>query len=146
MTEPHDWPFERRARGTLRPWFFAAVGYVAVLFGEEDEARQAVRGLAEHGIAPEEMRLYTSEDVLVIVARLNEERSALAKAVAALTADPGHKQRYLDNAKAGGAALWLLAPTEDRANRLFRILADYNYRSLRYFGDARVEEVVRDPD
>jgi len=57
------------------------------------------------------------------VARLREERSIVAKAVAALVADPGAKQRFLDNARTGGAALWLVAPTRDRADQLVGLLA-----------------------
>jgi hypothetical protein len=46
MTEPHDWPFEQPARGTLRPWYLTATGYLAVLFSDS-EAQRAQRGLLE---------------------------------------------------------------------------------------------------
>jgi tRNA A58 N-methylase Trm61 len=146
MTEPHDWPFERRAKGTLRPWFFSAMGYLAVLFSDGEEARHAQRGLLEQGVHEGDVRLYSSEDVLNTVSRLDEERSNLAKAVAALTVDRPAKERYLDNARAGGSALWLFAPTEDQADRLVRFLANYDYTSIRYFGDDGVEEIVRNTD
>jgi hypothetical protein len=67
-----------------------------------------------------------------------------AVAIAALVADREARQRYLGNAEAGGSALWLFAPTEDRADQLVGFLADYNYRSLRYYGDQGVKDIHRD--
>jgi hypothetical protein len=145
MSEPHDWPFERSAKGSVRPWFFSAMGYVAVMFRDQAEAERARRGLLEQGVPDEDMRLYTSDETLAIWDRLEEERSALAKAVARLTVDRAAKQRLLDNARAGGAVVWLYAPTEEHAERLLRLLADYNYVSVRYFGDDS-DEVIRGRD
>lgn len=42
-----------------------------------------------------------------------------------------------------------LAPTEDRADQLvgfLGFLADYNYRSSRYYGDQGVKDIHRDAD
>jgi hypothetical protein len=74
------------------------------------------------------------------------ERSALAKTIAALVADREARQRYLGNAQAGRSAVWLFAPTEDRADELVGFLADYNYGSLRYYGDQVVKDIHRDVD
>jgi hypothetical protein len=41
----------------------------------------------------------------------------------------------VDNARTGGAALWLVAPTRDRADHLVGLLADYGYSFLRHYGD-----------
>ena len=73
-----------------------------------------------------------------------KERSIVAKAVFALAADPPVKQRILDNSRIGGAALWLVAPTRDRADHLVRLLADYSYSSSRYYGEESVADVQRD--
>jgi hypothetical protein len=146
MPQPREWPFEKPAKGALRPWFASATGYLAVLFGDGDEAERAQRGLVERGVPEGDVRLYTSEQILDTLSRLQDERSNLAKAVAALMADPAGKRRFLDNANAGGAALWLYAPTDDRADRLLRLLADYNYVSARYFGQDGEQEVLRDAD
>jgi hypothetical protein len=61
-----------------------------------------------------------------------------------LAADPSVKQRILDNARTGGAALWLVAPTRDRADHLVALLADYSYSSLRYYGEDGVADVQID--
>jgi hypothetical protein len=122
VTEPHDWPFEQPAEGTLRPWYLTATGYLMVLFSHPEEAQRARSGLLQHQVSQEDIRLYESEEILRILARAQAERSMLAKAVFALAADPSVKQRILDNARSGGAALWLVAPTRDRADHLVALL------------------------
>jgi hypothetical protein len=66
--------------------------------------------------------------------------------VAALFADAGTKQQFLDNARTGGSALWLVAPTKDRADQLVGLLADYSYSFLRYYGQEGVSDLQRDAD
>jgi hypothetical protein len=146
MTQPQAWPFEQPADGTLRPWYLTASGYLEVLFSDPEEAQRAQRGLLQHQIPKEELRLYESEEILRILSQLQEARSIVAKVVAALVADPDANQRLLDNAWTGGAALWLVAPTRDRAGHLVQLLADYDYSSLRYYGDHGVTDVQRDAD
>ncbi len=137
---------EQPAEGTLRPWYLTATGYLMVLFSDPEEARRARRGLLERHVSEQEVRLYEPEELARILARLRQERSILAKAVAALVADPGARERFLDNARTGGAVLWLVAPTRDRADRLVGLLADYSYSSLRYYGEDGVTVLQRDAD
>jgi hypothetical protein len=146
VTEPHDWPFEQPADGTLRPWFLTATGYLMVLFSHPEEAERARSGLLDHQVSQEDMRLYESEEILRLLARAQKERSILAKAVFAVAADPSVKQRILDNAYSGGAALWLAAPSRDRADHLVGLLADYRYSFLRYYGEDGVADVQQDAD
>jgi hypothetical protein len=146
VTDPHDWPFEQSAEGTVRPWYLTATGYLVVLFNDPEEARRARRGLLERDLPEAEVRLYESEEILRILDRLRRQRSILARAVAALAADPGARDRFLDNARAGGAALWLIAPARQRADQLVALLADYGYSSLRYYGEDGVADLERDAD
>jgi hypothetical protein len=146
VTQPPAWPFEQPAEGTLRPWYLTATGYLVALFSDPEEARRTQRGLLQHKVPPEELRLYESQEILRILSRLQHERSIVAKAVAALIADPIAKQRFLDNARTGGAALWLVARTRHRADQLIQLLADYAYSSLRYYGDHGVTDIQRDTD
>ena len=146
MTEPHNWPLEQSAEGTLCPWYLTATGYLMVLFSHPEEAQRARSGLLDHKVAQENLRLYESEEILRILVRAQKERSILAKAVFALAADPPVRRRVLDNARIGGATLWLVAPTRDRADHLVGLLADYDYSSLRYYGEEGVADVHRDDD
>jgi glycosyl hydrolase family 16 len=142
----HDWPFDQSAEGTLRPWYITATGYLVVLFADPEEARRAQRELLEGGVPRDELRLYESEELLRNISRLRQERSVVARAVAALVADPEAKRRFLDNARTGGAALWLVAPTRKRADQLVGLLADYDYSSLRYYGDDGVADLEQGAD
>jgi hypothetical protein len=146
VTDPHDWPFEQSAEGTVRPWYLTATGYLVVLFNDPEEARRARRGLLERDLPEAEVRLYESEEILRILDRLRRQRSILARAVAALAADPGARDRFMGNARAGGAALWLIAPARQRADQLVALLADYGYSSLRYYGEDGVADLERDAD
>jgi hypothetical protein len=146
MSGNHDWPLERPAKGSLRPWFFSAMGYVMVLFGDEEEARRAQQGLIQQGVPEDDIRLYGSQESLDILSRLRSERSPLAKAIAALTIDRVARSRYVENAEAGGAALWLYAESDQDAKRLIRLLADYHYASVRYYGDQGVTTIEGDSD
>jgi hypothetical protein len=141
MSEPHDWPIEQAARGSLRPWYFAAAGHVTVLFMDPEEAERARHDLIGRGVPVEDLRLYGAEETLGIMSRRQEERSILAKAFDALVADHPARERYVGNAQAGGSALWIAAPSKDRANRLVGLLADFRYQSLRYWGEDGVEDV-----
>ena len=50
MAEPHDWPLEQSARGTLHPFLSTVVGYLVVLFQDPQEAQRAQRALQEQGM------------------------------------------------------------------------------------------------
>jgi hypothetical protein len=146
MPEPHDWPFEQPARGTLRPGYLTAAGYLAVLFSDRQEAQRARRGLLEWGMPENDIRLYHAGEIL-----------EYHRPPAARTFPPGQDNRRSGRRSRGqttilgqrtgrGSALWLFAPTEDRADQLVGFLADYHYRSSRYYGDQGVKDIHRDAD
>jgi hypothetical protein len=103
VTEQRDWPLEQSAKGALRPWHYTAVGYLAVLFADFEEAERAQRGLRERGVSEGDLRLYDGEETLRIASRLERERSIVAKAIDEIVIDHRAEERRLDNAEAGGA-------------------------------------------
>jgi hypothetical protein len=144
VTEQRDWPIEQSAKGALRPWHYTAVGYLAVLFDDPEEAERAQRGLRESGVPEGDLRLYDGEEILRIASRLHQERSTLAKAIDGIVVDHRAQKRWLDNAGAGGCLLFVFAPARGDASRMVRLLADYRYGSLDYFGERGVEVIERD--
>ena len=144
MSEQRDWPLEQSAKGTLRPWHYTAVGYLAVLFEDPAEAQRAQRGLQQRGVPEGDLRLYDGKETLRIAARLQQERSTLAKAIKEIVVDHRAKERWLGNARAGGSLLFLYAPSKEHANRMVGLLSDYQYGSLDYFGEHGVEVIERD--
>jgi hypothetical protein len=113
VAEPPDWPLEQSAQGTLRPFHYTAVGYLAVLFQDPEEALGAQRGLQQQGVPEGDLRLYDGEEILRIASRLQQERSILAKVINEVVVDHQLRERWLANARAGGAQLWVQAPTKD---------------------------------
>jgi hypothetical protein len=146
VTEQRDWPPEQSAKGSLRPWHDTAVGFLAVLFADPEEAQRAQRGLQQRGVPEGDLRRYDGQETLGIASRLQQERSILAKAIKELVVDHRAEQRWLGNARAGGSLLFVYAPTRGRANRMVGLLADYQYGSLDYFGEHGVEVIERDVD
>src|SRR4029450_13129948 len=144
MTEQRPCPPEQSAKGTLRPWHDTAAGYLAALFEDLEEAQRAQRGLQQQGVPEGDLRLYDGEETLRIAARLQQERSILAKSIKEIVVDHRAERRWLGNARAGGSLLFLYAPTKERAKRMVRLLADYHYGSLDYFGEHGVEVIERD--
>jgi hypothetical protein len=146
VTDQRGWPPEQSAKGTLRPWHDTAVGYLAVLFEDPEEAQRAQRGLQQRGVPEGDLRRYDGEETLRIAARLQQERSILAKAIKEIVVDHKAEQRWLGNARAGGSLLFVYAPSRERATRMVGLLADYQYGSLDYFGERGVEVIERDVD
>jgi hypothetical protein len=144
VTEQRDWPPEQSAKGSLRPWHDTAVGYLAVQFEDAEEAQRAQRGLQQRGVPEGDLRLYDGEETLRIAARLQQERSVLAKAINEVVVDHRAEKRWLGNARAGGSLLFVYAPSKERATRMVGLLADYQYGSLDYFGQHGVEVTERD--
>ena len=144
MTEQRDWPPEQSAKGTLRPWHDTAAGYLAVLFEDAEEAKRAQRGLQQQGVPEGDLRLYDGEETLRIAARLQQERSILAKAIKEIVVDHRAEKRWLGNARAGGSLLFVYAPTRERASQMVGLVADHQYGSLDYFGEHGVEVIERD--
>ena len=144
MSEQRDWPLEQSAKGSVRPWHYTAVGYLAVLFEDSEEAQRAQRGLQQRGVPEGDLRLYDGEETLRIAARLQQERSTLAKAIKEIVVDHRAEERWLGNARAGGSLLFLHAPSREHASRMVGLLSDYQYGSLDYFGEHGVEVIERD--
>jgi hypothetical protein len=75
-----------------------------------------------------------AEHVLSNEARLQDERSPLARAIAALIANNTAGDRYLDNARAGVRRSGYDAPIHERTDPLISLLADCDDVSLRHYG------------
>jgi hypothetical protein len=112
VTEPHDWPAEQSAEGGLRPWHAIAAGYLAVLFEDPAEAQRAQRGLREQGVPEGDLRLYDGEKTLRIAARLQQERSVLAKAINEIVVDRSLRERWLNKRQGRRVAAVDLCPQQ----------------------------------
>jgi hypothetical protein len=106
VAEPHDWPLDQSARGTLRPLLSDVVGYLLVLFSDPEEAQRAQRALQDQGVPEDDIRLYDSEEIQRIATRFQQEQSFLAKAVNEVVVDHQVRERWSAAAREGGH-LWV---------------------------------------
>jgi hypothetical protein len=136
----HPWPPEQSPHGSIKPWFFSATGFLFALFPDGEEAKRAETSLVEQGVSQDDLRLYTSKEVLSMAAE-RAKGSSVARAIFTITADPNARELYLETAKSGGAVLWAFAPEKQAANRLLRMLANYDYRFVRYYGEEGTVDV-----
>jgi hypothetical protein len=134
MSEPHDWPYERRGDEHTKPWFLAATGYLFAVFSDAGAAERAERALIVGGVSEADVRLHRAEGILRREAERADESSAITKALTRLTADMDVLNAVHAAATAGGSVLWAYAPTDDDATRVTRLLADHEYVLVRYYG------------
>ena len=134
MSDEHEWPFERAGDERTRPWFLSATGHLFAVFRDPEEAQRAERGLVAGGMSGTDVRIDPAAEILRREAERAIESSSLTKALTALTVDRDVYKQVLDVAAAGGSVLWARAPTDDRANHLIRVLADFDYELVRYYG------------
>ena len=80
---------EQPAKGTVRPWYVTATGYLAVLFRSTRRPSAPSAVSREHGVPEQDLRLYGAEETLRLWSRVEEERSILARPVAALVRPAG---------------------------------------------------------
>ena len=134
MSPDREWPFEQAGDERTRPWFLSATGHLFALFINSEEAQRAEQGLVASSVPVAEIRIDPGAEIVAREAERAHESSSLTKALTALTADQDVYEQVLNAATAGGSVLWARAPTDDAANRLIRLLADYDYAFIRYYG------------
>jgi hypothetical protein len=109
-------------------------GVLVVLLVDDVAGAHAYRTLTDLGIDPGRLRLFWSAQVVV---HEEERRRDLAR-TAAVTAT----SEYAAAARAGCAALWVLAPTRAEVARVVDALAGERTKLVRYHRDGGVETLA----
>jgi hypothetical protein len=117
-----------------RAWKFRPEGYLVVILSDADEARVAEAALVAHGFAPNDVKLYTGEQILANYEVYKGQRDLVNKIVGAVADDAEGRDLYLDYAREDRCALWMRIPNEDLVPKALRALADRNYLHTRYYG------------
>ena len=113
---------------------------VAIL--ENDAAGQhAVEALSELGFSDSDLRFYSSEEMLVYEEEFRSDRKLTGRLVGAFVDDADSMAQYVEFAKEGRSALWVLVPEREDANRVVRKLADEKTLFIWYHGKDRVETI-----
>jgi hypothetical protein len=117
-----------------RPLLFNPQGFLVAILEDDSSAEVAQTALQEAGFADEDLRIYTSEQILGDRERFLEQRSVTGRVVGALTDDPETIELYYGYARDGRSALWVHVPDDGDAKRVLHCLADHDYLHIRHYG------------
>ena len=120
---------------SFRPWNFRPQGYLVVILADLEEAQRAEMALVQNGFAPQDIKLYTGEQVLKTHERYNQQRGVASKALGFFGEDVEGRELYLGYARENRCAMWVRIPDEGNVPKALRTLADYDYVHSRYYGD-----------
>jgi hypothetical protein len=93
------------------------------------------------GFDRDDLRVYTSREILNDHEIYLKERSPARRVVGALTDDQATIDLYFGYAREGRGALWVHVPEKDDAARAIRYLADHGVLHYRYFGRDRETDI-----
>jgi hypothetical protein len=141
VAEPDDrWPFGETDGGPLsRPIVVDLEGVLVAILADASTGERAMASLSERGYSDRQLRLYTSEQILAYEETFRTNRGLAGRVVGALVDDGESMAQYVQYAREGRAALWVLVPDRDEANRLVRLLADHAVLHIWYHGHRRLE-------
>jgi hypothetical protein len=117
-----------------RPWNFKPEGYLVVIMADLERARRAETALAQAGVAPSDIKLYSGNQILENQAVYIGRRSVMTKLIAVVTEDVEGRELYLAYAREDRCAMWVRLPDDGRVARVLRVLADFGCLHVRYFG------------
>ena len=127
---------DKRYAGPLARHFgtYYPVGYVVAVLDSEAVAG-ATEALRAGPCASDEVRAFSSQEVLDIEAAAQAGESPLQRLEAALASDEREAQsEYLDAAQRGRSFLVVHAPDADQTERVRQILAARGARQMRHYG------------
>jgi hypothetical protein len=118
-----------RQFGTYYP-----LGYVVAVLDPAAVAG-AVEALRTGPCVPDDVRTFSSQDVLDIDRAAEARETPLQRLEGALASDEGEAQsEYLDAARRGQSFLVVHAPDADQTERVRTILAAHGARQMRHYG------------
>lgn len=117
-----------------RPWRFRPQGYLVMILAGTEEAQRAEAALVEQGFAPEDVKLYTGEQILANHEQYLERRGVTSKVVGFMVDDVEGRELYLGYARENRCAMWVRIPDEGDVPKALRLLADHDYLHTRYYG------------
>ena len=137
MKDAASWPMD--IEQLLSP-VFRAEGFFVVILPDTGEGQEAAAALEEAGVSRNDLKLYTSDDILGIHEQYLERRSTVAKVVGAMMDDDAGRDLYLGYAEEGRSALWARLPDKTDVPKVLRVLADRDYLHARYYGEDGVQD------
>ena len=139
------WPMGMDRELSTRPLVFNPKGFLVAILDDTGACVRARDALLGAGFGEDNLRVYTSEQILHDHELFLAARSKTRRLVGALTDDQATIQLYFGYAAEGRGALWVHAPEKRDASRAMRHLADQHVLHYRYFGPKEDVDIhVRD--
>jgi hypothetical protein len=136
------WPFGATDGGpSSRPTIVDLEGVLIAMLADTESGESARRSLLEHGFNDQTLRVYTPEQILEYDDEFRSNRSLGGRIIGAVVDDRGAMEKYVDYARTGSSALWVLAPLREDANKVVRWLADENVQYIWYHAHDGVETI-----
>ncbi|MEA2432584.1 MAG: hypothetical protein QOG54_41 [Actinomycetota bacterium] len=127
-----EWPMGvERDLGSL-PLEFSPKGFLVAILHSEAQAESSMIALRSVGFATEDMRVYTSSQILVDQGRYLETRSLGRRLAGSISDGQADIELYFAYAHEGRAALWIHVPEKHDASRAARYLSDHQVLHFRH--------------
>jgi hypothetical protein len=125
-----------------RPLVFNPTGFLVAILPGAAEAEEAAATLRTAGFADQELRIFTSEQILADHGRYIAQMSLTRRVAAALTDDQETLELYHGHARDGRFALWVHVADDDEASRAIRGLSGCRTLHIRHYGGHRQSDFV----
>ena len=135
------WPMGMDRDLSFRPLVFNPKGFMVAILDDDESTERARASLEEAGFAAEELRVYTSAQILEDYELYLEAHPRARRVVGAPTDNQATIDLYFGYAREGRGALWIRAPEKPDASRAMRCLAQHQVLHYRYFGSERQVDI-----
>jgi hypothetical protein len=135
------WPMSLDRDLSSLPLRFSPKGFLVAILPDGAAGEVACADLEAAGIAKEDLRVYTSSQILADRDRYIETRSLARVVDGGLSVDQSNIELYFRYAREGRMALWIHVPEADDASRAARYLANHQVLHFRHF-DKRKDAVT----
>src|SRR3954469_19875385 len=135
LKNDNPWPMGESDGTAPTPLVFAPKGFLVVILQDVDETLQAKETLMRNGFDEQDLRIYSSQQILEDHATYLAQQSAPRRAIRTVTTDPETPALYFGYAADGHSALWARLAERDLASRAIRLLVDHHTLYVRYYDE-----------
>jgi hypothetical protein len=135
------WPMGMDRDLSSRRMVFNPNGFLVAILEDDAACERARATLMSAGFGSEDLRVYTSKQILEDHQLYLRTRSTGRRVVAALTDDQETIELYFGYAREGRGALWIHAAEKHDASRAMGDLVDHDVLHYRYFGEDREDDI-----
>jgi hypothetical protein len=116
-------------------------GVLVAILQSDAAGEHAMASLAALGFDDGRLRLYTSAQILVYEEEFRSDRTLTGRLIGGFVDDGDTMAQYVEYGREGRAAVWVLVPLREDANKVVRCLADEQALFIWYHGDDQVETI-----